>query len=511
LEPSHVESGSKEEPLAYRAVRGGLWVAFGSYFAVGFGFLMTLALTRILSPEHFGVFALGSFFFSVINLRSRLGLGYAFAQRPTTTGELIGTYLTLDVTSGTITLLFAALAVPGLRLLGYTWDVVWTMLVLAGAGLLDALGSTAFVLLERDLHFRQTSILGSAIFVFSYIPALWLALNGGGYWSLLAQNVTTTLLTLIGLWWLARRHLPNVWQLHWRFDRALAKQLLRFGIVAGIGGMLATFVFSFDNFLIGTFVGVTTLGFYDRAYRLAEWPNKLVTGVTTRTAFYTYARLQDDRARLRKTVAMILWLITIITVPLSLILFVTAPDLVDFLYTPEWHASALFLRFLVIYSLVRPLMDNAGSLFVATGVPRRTINVSAIHAVILILIAVPLTLGYGAIGTALGVGISFIVAFGGMWYYLRQIVTLSLRETFATPAAAATVALLAYGVLSLVVNWDALPLPVRLITKAGFISGGFALALYVLQPQQFNERVRYVWRLLRRRESASTGTSETLI
>jgi len=268
-------------------------------------------------------------------------------------------------------------------------------------------------------------------------------------------------------------------------------------------------VFSFDNFLIGTFVGVTTLGFYDRAYRLAEWPNKLVTGVTTRTAFYTYARLQDDRVRLRRTVAMLLWLITIITVPLGLIMFVTAPDLVDFLYTPEWHASAVFLRFLVIYSLVRPLLDNASSLFVATGVPRRTVNVSTVHAVILVLIAVPLTLGYGAIGTALGVGISFIVAFGSMWYYLRQIVTLSLRETFATPAAAAAVALFAYGVLSLAVNWDALPLLARLIVKGGIIGSGFALALYALQPRQLSERTRYVWRLLRRRETASAETNET--
>jgi hypothetical protein len=67
---SHVES----EPLAYRAVRGGLWVAVSSYFNVGFGFLANLALTRILAPEDFGIFALAGFtavaFFAIIMLVS---------------------------------------------------------------------------------------------------------------------------------------------------------------------------------------------------------------------------------------------------------------------------------------------------------------------------------------------------------------------------------------------------------------------------------------------------------
>lgn len=472
---------------------------------------MTLALTRLLEPEDFGAFALGSFLFAVINLRPKLGLSFAFAQRRATTGELVGTFLRLDVTSGAMTFLLAVLAVPALRLLGYSWDVVWIVLVLAGVGITDALGNTAFVLLERELHFRQTSVLTSAFFVCAYIPALWLAANGGGYWSLLVQAIATSIPTAIGLWWLARRHLPLIWQLQWRFNRALATELLRFGIVAGVGGMLATFVYTFDNFLIGTFAGLTALGFYDRAYRLAEWPNKLVTGVTTRAAFYTYARLQDDRARLRKTVVMLLWLITTITIPLALIMFVTAQDLVDFLYTPQWYPSTLFLRFLVIYSLVRPLLDNANSLFVAIGTPRRTVSLSAVQAAVLILIATPLTLWLGSVGTVIGVVVAFIAAFVAMWYYLRRIVDLSLREIFAHPVIAAALTLLAYTTLNLVVNLNTLPLFARLIIKAGFVGGGFAFALYALQPQQFIERARYVWYLLRRREPNRAEKDETTI
>ncbi len=49
------------EPLAFRVVRGGLFVAASSYFNILFGFLANLVLTRILAPEDFGIFALAGF------------------------------------------------------------------------------------------------------------------------------------------------------------------------------------------------------------------------------------------------------------------------------------------------------------------------------------------------------------------------------------------------------------------------------------------------------------------
>lgn len=48
------------EPLAFRVVRGGLFVAASSYFNILFGFLANLVLTRLLAPEAFGVFLLAN-------------------------------------------------------------------------------------------------------------------------------------------------------------------------------------------------------------------------------------------------------------------------------------------------------------------------------------------------------------------------------------------------------------------------------------------------------------------
>ena len=73
-------------------------------------------------------------------------------------------------------------------------------------------------MLEKELHFRQTSLIQSVVFPLSYAPALWLALHGGGVWSLIAQSVTYNALSLVVVWWTVRRIMPWLWQSRWRFD-----------------------------------------------------------------------------------------------------------------------------------------------------------------------------------------------------------------------------------------------------------------------------------------------------
>jgi O-antigen/teichoic acid export membrane protein len=150
--------------------------------------------------------------------------------------------------------------------------------------------------------------------------------------------------------------------------------------------------------------------------------------------------------------------------------------------------------------LVRPLLDNAGSLFIAVGQPQRTTFVVASQAVALIVAATPLTLTYGAMGTCVGVGIAFVVGLMLSYHYVRQTVVLSLKDIFAVPALAAVLAMAAYLLLVRRVDLNVLPLVVRVVVKAGFAAVAFFAVMLALQPKQLLERSGYVWRLLRAEE-----------
>jgi O-antigen/teichoic acid export membrane protein len=229
---------------------------------------------------------------------------------------------------------------------------------------------------------------------------------------------------------------------------------------------------------------VAALGYYDRAYRIAQWPTLLVYSLTTRAAFYTYARLQDDPARLQRTVRMTLWLVTVAALPLALAIFVTAPDLVRLLYGERWLPSAVFVRFLAVYSLLRPLQEVANSLFTAAGRPRRTATVAWSQALTLVAAATPLTLLWGAVGTCVGVGTSFAVGLAFAHRYMRETVSLSLVSVLAVPAAAALASFAACALLT------------RVALGGGLAIGVFLAVMLAVERQRFVAAAGQIWRLL---------------
>ncbi|HOV85403.1 MAG TPA: oligosaccharide flippase family protein, partial [Syntrophobacteraceae bacterium] len=456
---------TEEESLGTRVARGGIWVALSSWFNVVFGFLANIVLTRLLSPEDFGIFALGMFFFSLLNLRPRIGIGQAFAQRRETDGELIGTHLALDLTAGLCTLLIVSLSLPVLGWFEYPVEVGWATLALGIIGISDSVLGTAWVMLDKELHFSKTSLVSSLAFPLSYVPGLWLAWKGGGYWSIVVQNGAYALLLLGGMWWTARRKLPELWNLPWRWNGRTARELVRFGGVVGLASIAGLLVNQLDNYLVGTFLGLATLGFYDRAWRIAMWPSLLVGNVIHRAGFFTYARFQGDPERLRRVVMLTVWLVATLALPLALAVFVSARDLVELLYGPRWVPSALLLRFLVALSVLRPLQDNAGSFFMAVGRPGLPARMTAIQAGVLALSAVPLTLAYGAVGTCLGVGISYAVSLPLLYRPLFRTLELSPADTVVLPALAACLALGVSWVFSDRVGLETLSLAGKVLVK----------------------------------------------
>jgi O-antigen/teichoic acid export membrane protein len=488
--------GENVPPLATRAVRGGLWVTLSSCWIFGFGFAANILLTRLLPTDAFGGFALAMFFTQLLRLQPKLGLGFAFAQHQEITGESLGTYFLLESLAALGGIVLTLAAVPVLVRLGYPPLVARVSVILAIAAFAEGLMWIGGTLLEKELHFTQTTLIQSITFPISYIPAFWLALHGGGIWSLVVQNLTYCVLFSVCVWLAVRKQMPHVWQVRWRFNAALARRFLRFGITVGLGlfaGMLLT---QLDNFFIGTFVSLTVLGFYDRAYRIAQWPSSLLIGAITRSVFYTYTRLQDDAVRLQKTATMVLWLITTLALPLVLAIFITAPDLITLLYGERWLPSALFLRILVIYAVVRPLWDNAGTFFIATGKPRYSLTFVSIQVLVLAGAGFPLTLIWGAIGTCVAVGLAFAIGMVLIYRTVARQMAVSLGKEFGIPALVSILTLLGYLALRNVMSLDELPLLLRVLFKGAYAIAAFFTITLIFQPRATFERVRYIWRLL---------------
>jgi PST family polysaccharide transporter len=506
--------------LAQRAVRGTAVILASSYTNMALGVVYGIVMARLLAPAHFGIFALAMFFFSLFDARSKLGLDYAFIHRQPTTPELLATHWGLQAGAALMTLLVVGLLMPFISLFSEAFQAALRLLpvpafmpaglslttgeaallgpivlALAGSMAIEAVGATARAALEKELVFaRSTLVVTIALFV-SYLAAIGLALAGFTYWALVGQVAVNALCGTIGFWW-AYRRLGQPVSLSLRMDGALARWMLRFGLAMTLGSIAALILFQFDNFLVGAFAGITALGYYTQAYKVAQWPTGLVTHVIARASLPTYAKLQTDTPRLSKAFEMSLWLILNVATPLALAIFAAAPDFLRLLYGDVWLPAAPLLRFLIGYSVLRPLLDDTGALFTALGQPRRVTAILATQAITLILIATPLTIGWGATGTAVAVGITFISGIAMAYYYVSRVLTLDMKWIFGPPIAAALGSLALYFAMTRLVDLNVLPLLIRVVVKGGFIAALFLAIILLLQHRTVFDRLLYIRRLL---------------
>lgn len=484
-------------PVAQRAVRGGLWVAGAAYWSIGFGFAANILLTRLLTPEVYGEYALATFFATLFQLRTKVGLPYAFAQERAVTGAAVGTVFTLDVLLWLAGIAIGLAAAPLLLSWGYSWAIVAMMLALLLAGLGDSLLSVFMTTLDRDLRFKPGSVIGSVILPLSYLPAFWLAWTGRGSLSLISQALAFALLSFIFYSVFVFVRMRWMFGLRWRFDLPTARRFLGFGALSGVAAFLAGMVSQIDNFVVGTRSGAAALGYYDRAYRTAQWPNLLLNTLLARSALFTYAQIKDDAARLRKSVAMVLWLIVSMAAPIALALLLTAPDLILLVYGERWLPAVAPLRLLVTAALLRPISDNAFALFIGTGRPRLAIWIGTLQIAIILGLGWILAGFYGSIGVGAAVILAYVAALAAAWRLTADQLQLDLAGLFAKPLLAALLVVGGYLLLNRVLPLNDWPLWARVLGKGSYAVIGYYVISFLLQPKETLERLRYIRRLLR--------------
>jgi lipopolysaccharide exporter len=478
--------------IANRAVRGAAIVLVSSYANLAMGFTTTIILARLLSPTTFGLFDLSMFFYTAFDVRNKFSLDYALVHRQPGGDDAASTHWLLQLALSAITLLIGSIASIVLPLLGYNAAMTPVLISLCAIGVIEASGSTARALLEKELRFGRSTLIVSSALLLSNLVAIGMAWAGAGIWSLVAQAAVNVTVGAVGFWRVAATRLRV------SFSRDMARWMLRFGLSLALGSLASIVVLQGDNYMVGTFVSVSMLGFYGRAYKIAQWPTGLVTHVISRAALPTYAKLQDDKPRLSKAFGLTLWVIISLATPLALALFVCAPDFILLVLGETWLPSAILLRFLVGYSVLRPLLDDTGALLVATGKPQRLTQLLVVEAIALITFGLPLTLAYGATGTAIAVGITFLIGIVVAYRFVSQTVSLNLLTFCAPPLIAVCASLALYAALAYTVELNTLPLLLRVIVKGGFVAIAFLGTLVMIQ-RDTTVRLRYVVALIQNR------------
>jgi O-antigen/teichoic acid export membrane protein len=422
--------------LARRAVRGTLAAGLSNVVTRVVAFATGLYLMATVDARAFGLVDYAVALLAILGSAGNFGFAQAAIHRRERVAETFATFLLLRVGLLVAVLMLlpvAALAAPGL-IVGRTH--AGALAVLAGAQVLEGAAEAMAARLSRDLRFARLMVADIAGVAVGAAAGITLAALDFGLWALVVYRASHVAARAVGL------AVVGVEPVRLRFHREDAAWLLRFGFPLWLGGLATTWVLKYDDLVVGWLTDAKTLGHYGRAYAFALVPVAVVTGVLTRVSFPLYARLQGDRPRLSEAFRLVSGTTLRLAAPTAVAIAVALPDLLAVLgWTARWGPMVPLYRWLLVYTLVRPLLDDAGGLLTAVGRPRVTGRTLLAQAAALVVLCPVLTRWRGAEGAALSVGVVVLAALG-IYYvaFLRRLVDVPWRRMVAWPLLSLAVA-----------------------------------------------------------------------
>ena len=479
----------QESAALGRIARGAVQTLSSAYAGRLVSWIAIVVLTRELPPEAFGQVALAATLLALVASLRSFGLHNALLHDYKRVDELAPTHFLLNAA-------LAALATLGAILLAvffvdgrYGRGVATALAVFAVFDLLRATALTAETQLRRDLEFGHLAAAHALALTAAALAGIAVALmGGGGIWALILSHSVYGIgyaVVYVALLW--RRRSPLSFRLS-DYNPKEAHRMVRYGAWIWLGAMLQTFVLNFDRLMVNAFLDLRALGFYERAHIYAQLPTGVITHALTGVMLTVFARYQEDREQLAGAFRRALRLIMRSAVPLSILLAIEIPALTRLVLDESWMPMASLLRWLLLFSLCRPLLEAVHALLRSIGDPRGSTAFAAVQAAVLLIAAPLLTRSHAIEGTAMAMNLAALLGTLVALYRSSRFVDVPWVRSIAPPmfsAGVAAAARLAAGPLI-----DGFSTPVGIVLGSALFVLSYVLALLAMEGRSLLNQVR---------------------
>ncbi len=422
------------EAILTKSTRGSLYNIGVAGATIVLGFIRTLLLMRLLTPDQFGTFALPLALSTFALPFTNLGIDSALLQKKDPQPAAFSTNFVLRVGFALAVLLLFVLAAPLLRLL-YSAQVVLIFLILLAVNVVDASYGTPGIILRREMRFGSLALLNLVSSIAMTFTSPLLAYLGAGVWSLVVEDSMGSFVRWAGTWLVLRP-----WRISLRFDRQEAVSQVRFGVHVMSSQLLGNLLDRFDDFWTGTVLGSTALGYYSRAYDLAQYPERVLATPVTNVFISTYSALQDQKKELSQAFFRSSSFLIRAGFWLNATLLVAAPDLIYLLFGSTWLPAVPLFRLMLVYIILDPIYINLSYLVIGAGQPVLLTRVRIVQVVIFVVAVILGAALGGTSGVALAADLMMLSGAATLFIFSRQFVSYSLGRMFAWPTLAGIVA-----------------------------------------------------------------------
>jgi O-antigen/teichoic acid export membrane protein len=457
----HEEELLTSEEVRRRAVSGAAMDGIRTLGLRVLTFGGAIVLAHQLTPEDFGLVAVGAAFVTFSSFLSDGGIATALIRRPEPPSrtELKAFFGFQLILTAVLVLVVALVMIP----FGLIGEIATLMLLSLPAG---AIRVPAMILLERRLNYRMPAMIDLVTTVTTYAWSITTVMIGWGVWGLASGGVVGAVFGTIFLlaFFPAGRIMPSP---SW----ARVRPLLGFGFRYQATSVVVLLRDQGINLTVALIGGVSTLGLYNVAYRIFQVP-VLLYGSLWRVSYPGMARLVAAREEMRDTIERVIGVVAVVSGLMLAPLVASAFDLIPAIFGAQWSdAAAVLPGACLTIQVAGPVSVACVGYLWAVGEAGAVLRSTWLGLPFLFAVMIPLleVIGVGAVGFGwMAAGIVEMIV---LIRAVRKHVDITIASRLVPPSLFAVVAAL--------VGW-AVTRSISSNLVGGFAAAGIAAGLYLL-------------------------------
>lgn len=347
--------------LRKQLLSGVFFTAVAKYANLVISLLVTAVLARLLAPDQFGVVAIASVAIAFLNLIADIGLSATVIQHKDLDRNALNALFSLSVYIALIlALIFFFCA--GVFADWYDQPILRPICQLLAISLfLSGITVVPNALFFRERMFKAIALRSLIIQLLGGAVSIVAAFNGLGVYALLVNPIFSSLLIFV----ISYARFPL--KFTFRFSLQPLRHIFSYSLYQFLFNIINYFSRNADTLLIGKYLGMVPLGYYDKSYRLMSLPLQNITQVITPVIHPILSQERHDKDYLMKANEKLVKFLAIIGFPIAIFLYFVSGELILLFFGPQWELAIPAFEILSLTVGLQLVLSSSGSIFQTAG------------------------------------------------------------------------------------------------------------------------------------------------
>jgi lipopolysaccharide exporter len=394
-------------------IKGVSWTGSLSFLTKGVGFLETIILARILVPSQFGAYGIALLALGFLETLTETGVNIVLIQEKEAEPYVSSAWI-VSIGRGLLITLALYLCSPLIANFFHSSQALLLLQLISLVPFLRGFINPAVVKFQKELQFRKYFWYQAVILFVDTAVSIMVTYTTKQPIGIVIGLLTGVFFELfMSFIFVSPR--PN-----FVFRKEYVSKIFHRGKWITLTTIFNYLFFNSDNIAVGRLLGAGSLGIYQLAYSLAVMPLIEIGNVLNFVTFPLFAKIREDRNRLKSAYIKMILSVILLTIPF-VIIFVFIPQVFIIILGKKWIAIVSVLPMLSLLGFVKAISNASSALFLSEVKQKYATVITFVTIIGMLVVLFPLIHQYGIVGAASAALIGSLVALPFYFYFIWQL------------------------------------------------------------------------------------------